>query len=74
MEMFHVAENSPPLAIDLLESIGVTNLTGQGTTISHRPIFIGAFSDVYQGVSEGKLVCLILLISHLSLSGSLDCR
>jgi hypothetical protein len=57
--MLHETESSPQprsSVIDLLESIGVTNLTGQITTISHPPIFKGAFSDVYQGVSEGKLV------------------
>ena len=72
-----LVENSPKSrspVIDLLESIGVTNLTGQVTDIPHRPIFTSAFSDVYKGVSEGKFVCLILLIRHLSLSGSLDCR
>jgi hypothetical protein len=76
-EMFHVAESLPQprsAVIDLLENIGVTNLTDHVTTVSHPPIFKGAFSDVYQGVCEGKLVWCLPLIRHFSLSGDLDCH
>jgi hypothetical protein len=73
-EMLPVAESSPhprsPM-IDLLESIGVANLTSKVTAISHPPIFQGTFSDVYQGVSQGELVCCTLLFMNLLLSYNL---
>jgi hypothetical protein len=53
---------------DLLKDAGVIDLTGKVTTISHHPIFESDFSKVYRGVSEGKLVSLILIIRHSLLS------
>jgi hypothetical protein len=68
-EILHAAESSPQarsVVIDLLEHIGVANLTGQ-VTISHPPILKGTYSDVYQGVFVGKLVCFLPLIINLLL-------
>jgi hypothetical protein len=60
--MLHVADSSPQSkshVTELLDSIHVPSL--EVTNISHPPIFKGAYSDVYQGVFGGKIVCSISL-------------
>jgi hypothetical protein len=69
-----MSSSTKSTVITLLESIGVTNLTGQVAIASRHPSFKGTYSDVYQGIHKDKLVCFILISRHLSLSYSLGCH
>jgi hypothetical protein len=69
-----MSSSTKSAVITLLDGIGAPDLTLQVTIPSHRPLFNGTFSDVYQGIYEKQFVCIILIIRNSFLSDDVGCR